>query len=141
MEYLYLFLTAFISATLFPMGSEAVLLYDLSINLNIYFLLFFATLGNTLGSVVNYWLGFKGEEYLVEKKVLKEKKILKAKQYFDKYGGYSLLLSWVPIIGDPITFIAGIVKYDFKKFVLLVLVAKGGRYLFIIVSYQLYSLN
>ncbi|MEA3498439.1 MAG: YqaA family protein [Campylobacterota bacterium] len=141
MIYLYLFLTAFISATLFPMGSEAVLLYDLSINLNIYLLFFFATFGNTLGSIVNYWIGLKGEVYLEQKNFLDKKKILKAKKYFDKYGGYSLLLSWVPIIGDPITFIAGIVKYNFEKFVLLVLVAKGGRYLFLIVSYQIYNLN
>ena len=122
MEYIYLFLTAFISATLFPLGSEAVLLYDLTINLNVYLLFFVATFGNSLGSVVNYWLGFKGEEYLVEKKVLDEKKILKAQKYFNKYGGYSLLLSWVPIIGDPITFIAGVVKYNFKKFLILVII-------------------
>ena len=141
MEYIYLFLTAFISATLFPLGSEAVLLYDLTINLNVYLLFFVATFGNSLGSVVNYWLGFKGEEYLVEKKVLDEKKILKAQKYFDKYGGYSLLLSWVPIIGDPITFIAGVVKYNFKKFLILVIIAKGGRYLFLIGSYYFYTLN
>ncbi|MEA3552916.1 MAG: YqaA family protein [Campylobacterota bacterium] len=141
MEYLYLFLTAFISATLFPMGSEAVLLYDLTLNLNIYLLFFVATFGNSLGSIVNYWLGFKGEEYLVEKKVLNEKKILKAQKYFDRYGGYSLLLSWVPIIGDPITFIVGVVKYNFKKFVLLVIIAKGGRYFFLIASYHYYTLN
>jgi len=139
MDYLYLFFSALISATLFPLGSEALLLYDLTLNLNIYLLFIFATLGNTLGSVINYWFGLKGEEYLVEKKVLNEQKILKAKIYFDKYGGYSLLLSWVPIIGDPITFIAGIVKYNFKKFVLLVLIAKGGRYLFLIGGYYLYS--
>ena len=81
------------------------------------------------------------EEYLVEKKVLDEKKILKGQKYFNKYGGYSLLLSWVPIIGDPITFIAGIVKYNFKKFLILVLIAKGGRYLFLIASYHYYTLN
>ena len=56
MEYIYLFLTAFISATLFPLGSEAVLLYDLTLNLNIYLLFFVATFGNSLGSVLNYCL-------------------------------------------------------------------------------------
>jgi len=139
MDYIYLFFSALISATLFPLGSEALLLYDLNLNLNILFLFTFATLGNSLGSVINYWLGLKGEDYLVEKKVLKEKTISKAQKYFNKYGGYSLLLSWVPIIGDPITFIAGIVKYDFKKFVILVLIAKGGRYLFLIGSYYYIS--
>ncbi len=139
MAYLYLFFTALISATLFPLGSEALLLYDLNINLNIYLLFIFATLGNTLGSTINYWLGLKGETYLVQKRVLEEQKILKAKKYFDKYGGYSLLFSWLPIIGDPITFIAGIVKYNFKKFIVLVLIAKSSRYLFLIISYYLYT--
>ena len=139
MEYLYLFFISFISATLFPMGSEALLIYDLTLDLSMYLILIFATFGNTLGSIVNYWLGLKGEEYLVDKNFLDEKNILKAKNYFDKYGGYSLLITWMPVIGDPITFIAGIVKYDFKKFVLLVFIAKGGRYLFLVFSYILYS--
>ena len=139
MEYLYLFFTSFVSATIFPMGSEALLIYDLTLELSIYLIFISATIGNTLGSIINYLLGLKGEEYLVEKKVLDEKNILKAKSYFDKYGGYSLLISWMPIIGDPITFIAGIVKYNFKKFVLFVLIAKGGRYLFLIIGYLLYK--
>ena len=132
MIYLVLFTTAFISATLFPLGSEALLIYDIFAGYNIYLLLFFATLGNSLGSVVNYYLGLKGEEYLINKKLLSEKHILKSKIYFDKYGGFCLLFSWLPIIGDPITFIAGTLKYDFKKFLILVVIAKFSRYLFLV---------
>ena len=132
MIYLILFITAFISATLFPLGSEALLIYDITQGYNIYLLLLFATLGNSLGSVVNYFLGLKGEEYLINKNLLNEKYILKAKNYFDKYGGWSILFSWLPIIGDPITFVAGVLKYDFKKFLILVVVAKFSRYLFLI---------
>ena len=131
MTYLILFITAFISATLFPLGSEALLIYDINLGHNIYLLLFFATFGNSLGSVVNYFLGLKGEEYLINKKLLNEKYILKAKTYFDKYGFWSILFSWLPIIGDPITFVAGILKYDFRKFLILVIIAKFSRYLFI----------
>lgn len=131
MVYIILFLNALISATLFPLGSEALLIYDITQNYNIYLLLFFATLGNSLGSIINYYLGLKGEEYLVQKKILKEKHIITSKKYFDKFGGFTLLFSWLPIIGDPITFIAGILKYDIKKFVLLVIIAKFSRYLFI----------
>ncbi len=141
MEYLYLFVIAFISATLLPLGSEALLLYQLSQELNIFLLFFFATLGNSLGSVLNYWLGRKGEQYLLQKKSINKNQILKAQERFNKYGGYSLLLSWVPIIGDPITFIAGMAKYNFKRFLILVVIAKGGRYLFIIGSYNLYLLQ
>lgn len=132
MVYFILFSTAFISATLFPLGSEALLIYDISQGHNIYLLLFFATLGNSLGSVVNYFLGLKGEEYLINKKLLNEKYIIKAKTYFDKYGAWSILLSWLPIIGDSITFVAGVLKYDFKKFLILVVVAKFSRYLFLV---------
>ena len=131
MIYLTLFITAFISATLFPLGSEALLIYDITQGHNIYLLLFFATIGNSLGSVINYFLGLKGEEYLINKKLLNEKYISKTKTYFDKYGFWSILFSWLPIIGDSITFVAGILKYDFKKFLILVIIAKFSRYLFV----------
>ena len=131
MIYLILFFSAFISATLFPLGSEALFIYDINEGYNIYLLLFFATIGNSLGSIFNYFLGLKGEEYLIRKKLLSEKMILKSKVYFDKYGFYCLLFSWLPIIGDPLTFVAGILKYDLKKFVIIVTIAKFLRYLFI----------
>ncbi len=132
MVYFILFSTAFISATLFPLGSEALLIYDITQGYNIYLLLFFATFGNSLGSIVNYFLGLKGEEYLINKKLLNEKYIIKAKTYFDKYGAWSIFFSWLPIIGDSITFVAGVLKYDFKKFLILVVVAKFSRYLFLV---------
>ncbi|MBP9489924.1 MAG: DedA family protein [Aliarcobacter sp.] len=132
MVYFILFITALISATLFPLGSEALLIYNIKEGYNIYLLLLFATLGNSLGSVINYFLGLKGEEYLLKKSLIKEKYIIKSKVYFDKYGAWSILFSWLPIIGDPITFVAGILKYDFKKFLFLVIIAKFSRYLFLV---------
>ncbi|KAB7885252.1 YqaA family protein [Poseidonibacter ostreae] len=131
MVYLVLFISAFISATLIPFGSEALLIYDIKEGYNIYFLVFFATLGNSLGSILNYFLGLKGEEFLIKKNLLKEKSILKSKSYFDKYGSICILFSWVPIIGDPLTFIAGVLKFNLKLFILLVVIAKFSRYLFI----------
>ena len=131
MVYLILFITSLISATLFPLGSEALLIYDIKEGYNLYLLLLFATIGNSLGSVINYFLGLKGEEYLLKKSLLKEEYIIKSKNYFDKYGAFSILFSWLPIVGDPLTFVAGILKYDFKKFLILVIVAKFSRYLFL----------
>ncbi|MCP4971129.1 MAG: DedA family protein [Arcobacter sp.] len=128
MIYLTLFISALVSATLFPLGSEALLIYDIKQGYNLFLLIFFASLGNILGSVINYYLGLKGEEYLESKKILKKQKIEKYKTFFDKYGAFSLLLSWAPIIGDPITLIAGILKYDIKKFLLLVSISKTLRY-------------
>jgi membrane protein YqaA with SNARE-associated domain len=129
MVYITLFFVALISATLFPLGSEAVLIFDIKEGYNLYLLLFFATLGNVLGSLINYFLGLKGEVFCERKGYLKAQKIEKYKKLFDKYGGFILLISWAPIIGDPITFIAGILKYDLKKFLLLVTLSKFLRYL------------
>lgn len=136
MNYLILFLTAFISATLFPLGSEALLLSLLYQDYSIILLLLSASIGNILGSIANYYFGLKGEEYLESKKLITTAQISRYKQYFDKWGGYSLLLSWMPIIGDPLTFIAGILKYEFKKFLFFVSLAKFGRYLFLILIWE-----
>jgi len=132
MVYLTLFAVAFLSATLIPLGSEVLLLYDISQGYALFLLWTFATAGNTLGSVFNYWLGLKGELYLEEKGYLSFEKMHKAKRSFDQYGGWVLLLSWVPIIGDPLTFIAGVLHYKFKIFVLIVLLAKAIRYMVVI---------
>ncbi|RXJ86156.1 YqaA family protein [Arcobacter sp. CECT 8985] len=129
--YLLLFVVSLVSATLFPMGSEALLILNIKDGYNIYLLLLFATTGNVLGSIINYFLGLKGEEFLIKKKILDSKKIDKYKIFFDKYGFYSLFLSWAPIIGDPITLIAGVFKYSFKKFLLIVFISKFLRYLFL----------
>ncbi|UTJ06520.1 YqaA family protein [Arcobacter roscoffensis] len=131
MVYLTLFVSALVSATLIPFGSEALLIYDIKEGYNLYLLLFFATLGNSLGSIINYFLGLKGEEFLVRKKLLNKKRVLETKKYFDKYGFWCILLSWVPIIGDPITFIAGVLKFNLKLFILLIVIAKFSRYAFI----------
>jgi len=132
MVYATLFTVAFLSATLLPLGSEALLLYDISQNYSLLLLWGFATLGNALGSMVNYWLGLKGEAYLENKGYLSAQKMEKAREFFCKFGGWTLLLSWVPIIGDPLTFIAGVLRYNFKWFALIVAVAKGARYAIVI---------
>ncbi len=133
MPYFTLFFVAFVSATLFPMSSEGFLIYYIKTEHSALLLLIAATLGNTLGSALNYYFGLKGEEYLERKKLLKKSKMAKAKKIFNRYGGYSLLLSWAPIIGDAITFIAGVLGYSFKKFLPIVTFAKFARYFFIVI--------
>ncbi len=132
MIYATIFLVSFLSGSLLPLGSEALLIYNIKAGYNIYFLLLFASIGNTLGAILNYFLGKKGEEYLENKSILNPKKIKKAKTSFKKYGNFALLLSPLPIIGDPITFIAGVLNYNFKKFLIIVFLAKSFRYIFII---------
>ena len=133
--YITLFAVSFASATLLPMGSEVLLLYDISLGYSLVWIWLFATLGNTLGSVVNYILGYKGEEYLESKDYLQKESISKYKHYFQRYGGWLILLAWMPIIGDPITFIAGVLKYKFRYFVILVTISKGIRYMVVIWMY------
>ncbi len=70
-------------------------------------------------------------DYLLHKKNINEKYLDSAHRYFKKYGAWALFLSWVPLIGDPITLIAGVLKYDVKKFIMIVLLAKGVRYIMI----------
>jgi membrane protein YqaA with SNARE-associated domain len=139
MVYLIMFITAFSSATLIPMGSEAVLIYNITQGYNIYILFSVAVVGNTLGSYVNYFLGLKGEEYLLRKKYIKEKTIIKNKKYFDRYGGVSLLFSWVPLLGDGITFVAGMLQYNVTKFFIYVFISKFFRYLVVLLLYLYYE--
>ncbi|MCV6608661.1 MAG: VTT domain-containing protein [Campylobacterales bacterium] len=113
------------------MGSEALLIYDLEQGFDPFFLIFFASVGNILGSGINYWFGLKGEEYLEKKKIIKPHQVKKSKKFFNKYGGFSLLFAWVPFLGDPITFAAGVLRYDMRRFFLFVTIGKVGRYMFL----------
>ena len=131
MAYLLLFISAFGAATLLPLQSEAVLLGLLANGCySAVVLIAVASLGNILGSCVNWYLGLQIEHYKHKKWFpVSEQKMLQAQEIYQKYGFWSLLLSWVPMIGDPITLIAGLLKENFLRFLLMVCVAKTGRYL------------
>ena len=128
-----LFLSAFGAATLLPLQSEVVLVGLLAqMQYPVWLLVAVASLGNILGSCVNWWLGLKVEQYKNKKWFpVSEQKMLQAQGIYQKYGFWSLLLSWVPVIGDPITLIAGLLKENFVRFVVMVSIAKIGRYLFV----------
>jgi len=124
-----LFLSAFLSATLLPGSSEILLVSYLSQGHDAFTLWCWATAGNTLGSAVNWMLGM----YLLHFKhhpwfPFKEKSLGKAQKWFQRYGVWSLLMAWAPVVGDGITFIAGIMRIPFISFLVLVLLSKGIRY-------------
>jgi len=129
--YFLLFVSALGAATLLPLQSEAVLLALLAEgSQSIFWLIVIASLGNVLGSCVNWYLGLKIEQYKNKKWFpISESKMLQAQNIYQKYGFWSLLLSWVPVIGDPITLIAGLLKENFVRFLVIVTMAKVGRYL------------
>lgn len=125
-----LFFTAFAAATVFPVQSEALLATLLiKTEINPLLLLVVASVGNILGSCVNWVLGvylqtFKNKKWLP----VKEKSLERAQIHYRKYGRWSLLLSWMPFIGDPITVVSGIMREKFLVFLALVAIAKTGRY-------------
>lgn len=131
MAYLSPFFTAFISATLLPSSSELVMTAMVAKGNYVLWLLWLsATLGNVLGSCVNYWLGtqvlrFKNRKWFP----VSEKSIKKAETQFNKYGIYSLLFAWLPVVGDPLTVVGGIFRVKFSVFLILVALGKGARYL------------
>ncbi len=128
--YLGLFLAAFGAATLLPLQSEAVLVGLLvSDRYWLWGLLAVATLGNVLGSLVNWWLGrglerFQGRRWFP----VSPKHMARARVHYQRYGHWSLLLSWLPVIGDPLTLIAGVMREPLGRFLLIVTFAKGARY-------------
>jgi membrane protein YqaA with SNARE-associated domain len=134
--YLSLFAVGFIVATIIPFGSEVYFAYLLAMNqYNGLLLLIAASLGNVLGSVFNWICGYYANNFINKKWFpIKKKHIDRASRIFDKYGKWSLLLGWVPFIGDPITFVAGTFRYSFLSFLLLVSIGKVGRYIFVYFS-------
>ena len=133
MIYLSLFAISFLAATILPFSSELTLAgliatsdYD---NL---LLLIVASFGNVLGSLVNWALGSYSRN-LTKKKwfPFKETQIERSSKWFRKFGKWSLLFAWVPVVGDPLTLVAGILRVKFIDFIILVAIGKVSRYLIV----------
>jgi membrane protein YqaA with SNARE-associated domain len=133
MVYISLFFAAFIAATILPMQSEALLAGLLILHkYPPWLLLTVASTGNILGSVLNWLLGRSIGKYRNKRWFpASEKQLARASHWYQRYGRWSLLLSWVPIVGDPLTVVAGVLRERFLIFLSLVTIAKTGRYLVI----------
>ena len=133
MIYLSLFAISFLAATILPFSSELTLAgliatsdYD---NL---LLLIVASFGNVLGSVVNWNLGSYSRNLTTKKWFpFKETQIERSSKWFRKFGKWSLLFVWVPVVGDPLTLVAGILRVKFIDFIILVAIGKVSRYLIV----------
>lgn len=128
--YTSLFISALGAATLLPGSSEAVLAGLLLAGYPPAPLIVIAGFGNILGSVVNWWLGtqlgrFRGRHWFP----VSQRSLGCAQAWYGKYGRWSLLLSWMPVIGDPLTVIAGVMREPLPSFVAIVGVAKIVRYI------------
>ena len=133
MIYLSLFAISFLAATILPFSSELSLAtliatseYD---NL---LLLTVASFGNILGSLINWALGSYSRNLTTKKWFpFKETQIERSSKWFKKFGKWSLLFAWVPVVGDPLTLVAGILRVKFIDFIILVAIGKVSRYIFV----------
>ena len=134
MIYLSLFFISFLAATILPFSSELTLAGLISTsNYDNLLLLVFASFGNVLGSVFNWGLGFYARNLTIKKWFpFKETQIERSSKWFSKFGKWSLLFAWVPIVGDPLTFVAGLLRVRFFDFIILVAIGKVSRYLIIL---------
>jgi len=128
--YAALFLSAFLAASVLPFSSEAVLGgMMVSDRFDQAWLLVVASTGNTLGAVVNWALGrffihFRNRRWFP----VKEDDLERATNWFNRYGSWSLLFAWVPVVGNPLTLVAGILRVPLVLFLILVAVGKTARY-------------
>jgi membrane protein YqaA with SNARE-associated domain len=139
--YAALFASAFLSATLLPGSSEAALVGLLAAGQgNVALLVAVATAGNVLGSVANWILGrffshFRDRRWFP----VDRKSFDRAIEWYGRYGVWSLLLAWLPVVGDPLTLVAGALRTDIRWFVLLVMIGKAARYVFLAAAFAWWS--
>jgi membrane protein YqaA with SNARE-associated domain len=130
--YAGLLIAAFLAATILPLSSEVVLTALLLSGLSPTTLVMTATAGNVLGSLTNYALGYWAGLNVIKKWLrMSEEEFIKAEQRFQKYGLVSLCFAWVPVIGDPLTVIAGVLRIRMLWFAPLVAAGKLTRYVVI----------
>lgn len=127
-----LFVVSFLAATLIPVGSEWLLIVLVTQDYNPLAATFTATAGNILGACTTWAIGMWGGVYLVRRVLrISADSERRAEQYYRRYGSWSLLLSWLPMIGDPLCLVGGVLRVGFGRFVLLVGIGKLARYSFI----------
>lgn len=131
LTYAGLFAVALGAASILPMQSEPVLVALLLLaEQPAWALVAVASLGNTLGSCINWLLGRAVERFRDRRWFpVPPEKLARAEGWYARWGRWSLLMSWAPIIGDPLTVMAGVLREPFWTFLLLVAIAKTGRYI------------
>jgi len=122
-----LFVAAFVSATLLPVGSEPVLYGLLRLNPDMFWsAVFVATAGNTLGGAVDWWMGY--EAHQVVDKYSHSRHHVKALEWLERLGPKACLLAWLPLVGDPLCAVAGWLKMSFWPCVAYMAIGKFLRY-------------
>ncbi|MBT9540160.1 YqaA family protein [Thiobacillus sp.] len=123
-----LFGSALLSSTLFPGGSEALLLYRLHQGADPLASVLTATAGNVLGSLITYGMGRFGRKAVQRRSEKTDQHIARAERWFNRFGRPSLLLAWLPVVGDPLCLVAGMLRVSVTSFLILVTLGKLARY-------------
>jgi membrane protein YqaA with SNARE-associated domain len=128
-SYLILFGISFLASTIIPLGSEWLLAAMVASGSSIPFAVTVASSGNYLGAVTTYLIGLYGGVFLI-RRILKinTEKEEKAKRVYERYGTWTLLFSWLPVLGDAFCLVGGMMKTGFLRFSLLVFTGKLARY-------------
>ena len=131
--YFSLFISSFLSSTILPGHSEITLTtFILLEKYSQFLLIFFASLGNILGSIINWYLGFYITKFINKSWFpFTKEQLNKVSLWYLKYGKWSLLFSWVPFIGDPLTIVAGMFRVPLVIFIIIVSISKILRYIFV----------
>ncbi|MFZ5765639.1 MAG: YqaA family protein [Thermodesulfobacteriota bacterium] len=125
-----LFLVSFLAATVLPLGSEWLLVALIMQHFALEPVVATATLGNYLGACTTYALGVWGADFAIRKLVrIDADELERAQRLYRRYGSWSLLFSWLPVVGDPLCLLGGLLRVNFVTFSLLVFAGKLGRYL------------
>ena len=130
MAELALFLSAFLGATIVPFSSEVAFLAALTNDMPLLIAMLFASSGNVLAIILNYWFGY----WLYDKtkdKLQSSKSGQWSLDYGHKYGYFILAFSWLPVIGDPLTLVAGVLRLNFIWFVVIAGTLRVARYYFL----------
>lgn len=127
--YATLFAVSFLASTLLPLGSEWLLVMMLVSGYGAFPTVAVATIGNCLGAVTTYLIGMYGGSWLVEKVLrVSPQQQDSARNHYRRFGVFSLLFSWLPVVGDPLCMVGGVLRINFWLFILLVASGKLVRY-------------
>ncbi len=135
--YVGLFIVSFLSATVIPFSSDAIVAVMTAMDYNLWLLLIVASAGNTLGGMTNYYIGRLGKTEWIRKYLrISEKKIERASMWAKKYTGYVAFFSWLPGIGDALALVLGLFKAKQWQVWLYMFIGKTARYAVIIFLVQ-----
>lgn len=127
--YFGLFVVSFLASTILPLSTELFVIIMPPMGFNIWLVGIFATLGNYLGALTMYYMGWYGTDFVLARYVtIEQDKIDRAQTWFARWGPPTLLLSWMPFIGDPLCAVAGSLKMPFTTFTIWTIIGKGLRY-------------